>query len=255
MTPWVLRLIFANVAVFFLTTANPALREQLAFWPPAMFARPWTWLTYMFVHAPGLWHILFNMLALYFFGPRVESRLGSGRFIALYLISGVAGAALSLFQPSASIVGASGAVFGVFLAYARFWPHDRIYIWGILPVEARLLVLLTTAFAVFGGVVGFGQIAHWAHLGGYVGAWLFLEYLGHSSAQREFRKKMDTALYGNRNPIVSDDLRPELIPRDGLHPLNVEELDRLSEKMKVHGASSLTSDERAFLHRMRSRYS
>ena len=133
---------------------------------------------------------------------------------------------------------------------------DRIYIWGILPVEARLLVILTTFYSVFAGLgpIG-GGIAHWAHLGGYVGAWIYLEFLGHSSAQREFRKKMDTALYGNRNPIVSDDLRPELIPRDGLHPLNVEELDRLSEKMKVHGATSLTSDERAFLHRMRSRYS
>jgi membrane associated rhomboid family serine protease len=252
MTPWVMRLIFANVAVFALTFTNPRLLEYLQFWPPAFLRAPWTALTYMFAHA-GPWHILFNMLSLYFFGPRVESRLGGNKFITLYLVSGLTAAALSLLD-RAPIVGASGAVFGVFMAYARFWPHDRIYIWGVLPVEARVLLIFTTFYAVFSGVSRFGGgIAHWAHLGGYLGAYLYLQYVGHKSTEREFRKKVDMAMFGGGPPIVSDDLRPELIRRDGLHPLNVEELDRLGEKMKVHGASSLTSDERAFLHRMRSR--
>ncbi|HJU90154.1 MAG TPA: rhomboid family intramembrane serine protease [Gemmatimonadaceae bacterium] len=252
MTPWVLRLLFANVAVFALTFVNPRTLEWLQFWPPAIFVMPWTIITYMFAHA-GPWHLIFNMLSLYFFGPRVESRLGSGRFITLYFLSGLTAAALS-FLDRAPIVGASGAVFGVFMAYARFWPHDKIYIWGVVPVEARLLLLFTTFYAVFNGLGRFGGgIAHWAHLGGILGAYLYLQYIGHRSPEREFKKKVDKAMFGGPTGVLTDDLRPELIRRDGLHPLNIEELDRLGEKMKVHGASSLTSEERAFLHRMRSR--
>ena len=91
MTPWVKRLIVANAAVFFLQmTASPAYFSRFAFVPIYVLERPWTVVTYMFLHA-NITHILFNMLALFFFGPRVEERLGSGHFIALYLISGVAG--------------------------------------------------------------------------------------------------------------------------------------------------------------------
>ncbi|HJR40600.1 MAG TPA: rhomboid family intramembrane serine protease [Gemmatimonadaceae bacterium] len=252
MTPWVLRLLFANVAIFALTFVNPRLLDYMAFSPGRVLVMPWTIITYMFAHG-GPWHLIFNMLSLYFFGPRVESRLGSGRFITLYFVSGLAAAALGLLE-SAPIVGASGAVFGVFMAYARFWPHDKIYIWGILPVEARVLLLFTTFYAVFSGLGRFGGgIAHWAHLGGIIGAYLYLQYIGQRSPEREFKRKMDKALFGGPTGVITDDLRPELIRRDGLHPLNIEELDRLGEKVKAHGASSLTSEERAFLHRMRSR--
>ena len=252
MTPWVLRLIFANLAVFALTSINPVVTGALAFSPRSLVTEPWTPITYMFVHG-GPWHLIFNMLALYFFGPRVESRLGSTRFITLYALSGLSAAVLG-FLESAPIVGASGAVFGVFMAYARFWPHDRIYVWGIIPVEARLLLLFTTFYAVFGGLSRFGGgVAHWAHLGGIIGAYLYLQYIGHRSPEREFKRKMDKAMFGGPTNVLTDDLRPEMIRRDGLHPLNIEELDRLGEKMKVHGAASLTSEERAFLHRMRSR--
>ena len=138
MSPWVLRLIIANVAVFLLQHVLPGLTLGLAFVPMLTLERPWTPLTYMFVHdTSGISHILFNMFALYVFGPRVEERMGGGRFIALYFISGLTGAALSFFfSPYSPIVGASGAIFGVELAFARYWPRDRIMIWGILPVQA-----------------------------------------------------------------------------------------------------------------------
>ena len=91
MTPWVKRLIVANVIVFFLEQTVPGLVGLLAFVPSAAFSQPWTMVTYMFAHA-SITHILFNMLALFFFGPRVEARLGSSRFITLYGLSGIAGA-------------------------------------------------------------------------------------------------------------------------------------------------------------------
>src|SRR4029079_11028565 len=99
--------------------------------------RPWTLVTYMFLHA-GLGHIFWNMLGLYFFGPRVESRMGSQRFITLYFVSGIVGALFSVvLAPRFAVLGASGAVLGVLMAFARFWPRERLYIWGVLPIDAR----------------------------------------------------------------------------------------------------------------------
>ena len=130
------------------------IENLLAFVPSQALTRPWTVITYMFLHG-GFGHILFNMLALFFFGPRVESRLGSRRFATLYFVSGIMGAVLSIFfAPHVPIIGASGAVFGVMLAFARFWPRDQILIWGILPVEARVMVIAMTAMAVVFGFTG-----------------------------------------------------------------------------------------------------
>jgi hypothetical protein len=130
-------------------------------------------------------------------------------------------------------------------------------------MEARVLVLLTTGYAIFGGVtngsvVGAG-IAHYAHLGGYGAAFLYLVWLDRYSPAREFRKRLDTALYGGQPAgvagvasVLTGPPEPnwDAIPRDGLHPLNLEELDRLRAKAQAHGMSSLTADERAFVHRL-----
>src|ERR687887_443609 len=97
MTLWVKRLLIACVAVYALQLALPITTAILEFVPWRAFVRPWTFITYMFLHDPhSITHILFNLLVLYFFGPRVEERLGSNHFIRLYLISGVVGAILSM---------------------------------------------------------------------------------------------------------------------------------------------------------------
>lgn len=250
MTPWVARLIATNVALFALGVAMPDLWLTLALRPRLMLQQPWTPITYMFVHG-GLMHVFFNMLMLYFSGPRVEERLGSRRFIVLYLLSGLGGAVFSLLTPTATIVGASGATFGVFLAYARFWPRDRFLIWGIAPVEARVLVLISTAISL----LGFGRgIAHWAHLGGYAAAYLYLRFIEASSDRQRFRKRVDDATFGRQSPIVvTGEPDFDSIKRDGLHALTLEELDRLRAKVAAEGTGALTPDERAFLHRMRLR--
>lgn len=251
MTFWVARLLAANVVVFFLTEAVDGLWVIMALRPRLVLQMPWTPFTYMFVHA-GLWHLFFNMLTLYFFGPRVEERLGSQRFILLYLLSGLGGAALSFLTPTVAIVGASGATFGVFLAFARFWPRDRIYIWGILPVEARVLVLITTLYSLWGGTGSMGgSIAHWAHLGGYAAAFLYLHWIEQRSDRKRFQKRVDDATFGKRTvatAIAAPDF--DAIKREGLHELTLEELDRLRAKVNADGIGSLTPDEKAFLHRM-----
>ena len=124
MTPWVQRLIIANVLMFFVEMTAPGIINALALQPRFVVTEPWTLVTYMFLHDPrGITHILFNMFALYMFGSRVEERMGGSRFLTLYFISGLAGALLSIIlAPRSAVIGASGAIFGIMLAFARFFP-------------------------------------------------------------------------------------------------------------------------------------
>ncbi|HEX6042012.1 rhomboid family intramembrane serine protease, partial [Longimicrobium sp.] len=148
MTPVVSALLIANIAAFILQRTLPDLADALVFVPELALSRPWSVVTYMFLHGDPM-HLLFNMIALFFFGPRVEERIFSRQFAILYFLSGITGALLSvIFAPGSAIIGASGGVFGVMLAFAWFWPHERIYIWGVVPVPARVLVILTTVFAL-----------------------------------------------------------------------------------------------------------
>lgn len=251
MTPWVTRLIVANVLGFLLQQAFPAAMNLLVFHPGLILVRPWTAITYMFLHG-DIWHLFFNMLGLYFFGPALESRLGSRHFLQLYFVSGLSGAALTFFSPS-FIIGASGATFGVFLGFAYYWPRQKIFIWGVLPVEARVLVAIMTVVSLFG--IG-GGIAHFAHLGGFVGAFLYLKLMEHRSPAKQFKRK--AAGESKRSLVFSsesaDIKRWDAISLDGLHPINRHEVDRLLGKVRSDGVGSLTPEERATLDRFATRH-
>src|SRR5690554_868505 len=145
MTPWARRLLIATVLVSVLALAAggaPGLArffDQLVLVPALIPRRPWTIVTYAFLHADYV-HLLFNMIGLYFFGPRLEMMLGSRRFLGLYFTSAVVAALASLLTPFAAIVGASGAIFGILMGFAKYWPQDRIYVWGVIPIQARWFI-------------------------------------------------------------------------------------------------------------------
>lgn len=247
MTPWVLRLILVNVFVYVLTILRPGFLDFLSFVPLLFFHRPWTLVTYMFAHdTSGISHILFNMLSLFFFGPRLEMQLGSKHFLGLYFVSGLMGAILSLiFNPLSPIIGASGAIFGVMIAYAMFWPRDKVFIWGVLPVEVRIMVAVMTALSLFGGFGGSSDgIAHFAHLGGFVGGYLYLRMMRHTARIRQIQRELVEPLARS-----SDIQRWKAIPRERLHEVNREEFDRIMAKLDSSGVASLTEGEIAFLER------
>jgi membrane associated rhomboid family serine protease len=249
MTSWVTRLVIANVVIYLITMASPDVMNKLMFVPALILFQPWTLITYMFLHA-NITHILFNMLGLYFFGPRLETVLGSKNFLLLYFISGISGGLLSLvFAPYTPIVGASAAVFGVFYAFARYWPKEMLYIWGVIPVQARWMVVGMTALSLFGGFTAFEQgIAHFAHLGGFVGGFFFIKWVDSNSRAAKFQKKIAPPM-----PSSSDIQKWMKISREGLHEVNREELDRVLNKFKTTGIESLTPDEIAFLNRFSNR--
>jgi membrane associated rhomboid family serine protease len=240
-----MRLVIANVAVFGLQTVMPELARWGVFTPRLAFVQPWTFVTYMFLHG-GLGHLFFNMLGLFFFGSRVEARMGGTRFIQLYFVAGITGALLSLvLSPNAGIIGASGGVFGVMMAFAAFWPRDRIYIWGVLPVEAWLLVGLTTLFALFSGLTGSsGGTAHFAHLGGYVGAYLYLLALDRFSPSKQFKAKVAKVAPTTEKALKANWRNVNL---EGVHQLSREEVNRILDKINAEGMGSLSAEEKLFL--------
>lgn len=246
MTKWTGRLILATVAMYALSYVFPPLWGKMVLVPVFIFIRPWTVVTYMFLHA-GFMHILFNMIALYFFGPRVEQRLGGRHFLRLYFASGIAGALLSLvFTPQARIVGASGAIFGVMLAFAIYWPRVRIYIWGVLPIEARWLVGIMTAFALYGGFSGqVSGVANFAHLGGFLGGYLYLKWMVWRSPARQFKRQVE----GTRSSDKELMEKWRAIRAEALHEANRSAYDEIARKVEGPGMAALTDRERAFINR------
>jgi membrane associated rhomboid family serine protease len=245
LTPWVSRIIFANVIVFVAGQFVPGFEGQSRMWgalvPSLLLSRPWTLISYAFLHQ-GIVHIFFNMLVLFIFGPRVEMQLGSRNFLVLYFVSAVGGALLSFATPYVSIVGASGATFGVMYAFAKFWPKAQIYLFGFVPLEARIAILVMVVLALSGGIKGGSNTAHFAHLGGFAGAYFYMRLL-------DIRAPKNRVQVAQRVARASrDDLdRWAKIRREQMHEVNREEFDRIMEKIGREGIASVTPQERLFL--------
>lgn len=255
LTPWVRRLLVANLVVFGVTALSRDLYALMVLYPPAVLFRPWTIVTYMFLHA-GIAHLFFNLLGLFFFGPRLEGRLGGRGFLLLYFLSGIGGAVFSLiFAREAAVVGASGAVYGVLLGFAMFWPRERIYIYGIIPVEAWLLasILVFVSLAAGTNPGGGSRTAHFAHLGGAAFAFVFLKLWEwrKGASKRDFQRQLrpeatGKGLVGDRVALA----RWKGISVASMHELNRGEVERLLAKAERDGPASLTQSERDFMDRM-----
>ena len=174
MTPAVRWIIALNVAVFFLQLTVVGTDDTvrwLAFNAHAIGTRPWTILTYMFVHA-GFWHIASNLWLLFIFGPRVERAFGTRLFAMYYLWCGLGGwlAHLMIVPAGGYLLGASAAIFGVLLAYAVRWPDDEVQIFPLfITMKVRWLVVMLTAINLLFGLSTasqMGGVAYFAHLGG-----------------------------------------------------------------------------------------
>jgi membrane associated rhomboid family serine protease len=192
-------LIFANIAVFFLQNMSPRLTAYLAMTPYYVLNRGafWQLVTYMFAHG-SINHIIFNMLGLYFFGTQIEKRMGSSEFILFYLVCGAGAGLFSLgfYWLSGSyavyLLGASGAVFAVLLAFAAFFPYASIYVFGLIPVKAPVLVIAYTLIELFSQVSGSSSgVAHFTHLAGFGTAFVYLLFRFRINAVKVFFKEND----------------------------------------------------------------
>lgn len=182
-------LIAANAAVFLLQFGAPGLLRAFALWPVGAGFEPWQLLSYAFLHG-SLTHIAFNMFALYMFGGPVERVFGPRRYLAYYFVCVLSAALVQLLTAAVTgavypTVGASGGIFGLLLAYAIYFPHNRVMlIFPPIPMPARVFVVVYAALELFLGVTGTEEgVAHFAHLGGLVGGFIMLRYWRSSPAR------------------------------------------------------------------------
>lgn len=189
-TEVVKHLLILNVIIFACRYFVPLYYyEYLVLYPPGsgMF-KPFQLVSHMFMHADGS-HILFNMLGLFFLGPTVESYLGPKRFLILYFLSGFGALAIHMLMALAGVItlapllGASGAVFGVYVAFATLFPNTKLMlIFPPIPIKAKYLIMILVAYDLYHGysnAVNLGNqsnIAHFAHLGGALTGFLVITY-------------------------------------------------------------------------------
>jgi membrane associated rhomboid family serine protease len=191
MTPAVRAIIYANVASFFLTFFAPDFFvHAFGLTPRDVLERLHLWQlgTYLFIHDPnGFMHVLFNMLAVWMFGVELERRWGTPAFVRFYLITGMGSGlatvlfALMPFTAAARMygiptIGASGAVYGLILAWALIFPHRQILFMMIFPLPARVFAFILGAMSFLSAAGGLnGSVAEATHLSGLLIAWLYLK--------------------------------------------------------------------------------
>lgn len=261
MTPWVGRLMAANVGVLVLLMAvftDPAFRVALQFDPAAPLARPWTILTHLFVHTGPL-HLALNLVFLYIFGPTVEGRLGAARFLRLYLGAGTGAAGFGIllagFVSLPPLLGASGAILGIALAYALLWPDAELEVFPVpVPLSAATLLAVLVVLDILGALrFADDGLAHFAHLGGLVVAygWFRISRLARSRPPLQLRADRHPVLatqplarHEEHGPVVPPPApaRPEPVvpPRERARA----DLDRLLDKISASGYASLSVEER-----------
>jgi membrane associated rhomboid family serine protease len=187
-------IIIANVVVYLLQSfTHNALDALFALQPLGPYFYPWQVITYAFMHG-GLAHIFFNMFALFMFGGALEQLWGTRRFVVFYFASVLAAATVQLAVTSLSgvmdsTIGASGGVFGLLLAFAMYFPRQRIMLlFPPIPMPAWLFVTLYGVLELVLGVTGAqASVAHFAHLGGMLGgAVVILYWRAQARARRRF---------------------------------------------------------------------
>lgn len=226
-------LLIANVAVFLLQRLLPPGFTLLLGLRPADVVgelRLWQPLTYMFLHG-GLLHALFNLLILWMMGSEVERFWGKREFLRYYVVCGLGAAALAfVFAYDNLVIGASGAVFGVMVAFALMFPERTIYIWFVIPVPAKylVLVLFVIELLVIGGSDG---VAHFAHVGGAITGFVYMRFgwrdrLHIRGLSRRWSRRHLTLHAGRATPAADD-----------------AEIDRILDKISRTGLQSLTAEE------------
>ena len=274
---WLLAL---NIGVYFLQLTlfgSDAIYSALALDPARFPSEWWTVLTYMFVHA-WLAHLAFNMFTLWMFGPRLEQVWGTRSFVQFYLWCGLGGAIAHLvFAQHSAVIGASGAISGVLVAYALRWPDEEVYLFGVIPMKSRWLIAAMIGMNIIFALSPGSGIDWTAHVGGMAFGWIFLKLSslggltrvrGWVSAVPEESEDMPRAVPRNRPPmrdqargvdeavvrsnaVVLRESKPlQHAPKQESPKEYAARVNRVLDKISQHGIDSLSRDERQLLEEM-----
>ncbi len=239
-SPVIKVLLILNAAVYLIQFLSSIRLESMLGLTPAKFFAEFPNLlfqplTYMFLHG-NFWHIFFNMFALWMFGTEIEFSWGSRSFAKFYILAGLAGAVLTLLIQSGSpipIVGASGAIYGVLVAYWLMFPHRYLYLYLLVPVKVMWAI---PGMMVLGFLFGGSNVAHLAHLGGALFGLVYLKadwkwnWLG-SWFNRLSYKRLEAKLEKKR-------MRAEE---------TMKRVDEILDKINEVGIENISAEDRKFL--------
>ena len=242
MTPAVKIILIINIAVFIpcfvVQPVQDAIYGMFSVFPAntIMSLQVWRLITYQFLHS-GIFHIFFNMLVLYFFGPMLERSWGSKKFVIFYLFCGACGGilytVLVLLKLMAAIilVGASGAILGMLAAGAVLYPNMRVFVLGIFPMSMRTLVILIAIMSLLGAMAGPNPGGDVAHLAGLAAGAVYLLW-------PRWRAKIGT-----------DSARDTTKWESKINQQRVfqSQVDRILDKVHNNGIASLTRKEKKML--------
>ncbi|MFZ4619293.1 MAG: rhomboid family intramembrane serine protease [Bacteroidota bacterium] len=236
--------------------------ESFALWPLGSGFGFWQLFTYMFMHA-SFTHILFNMLALWMFGMELEHVWGSRKFFIYYLLCGFGGGLANLivapmFTSVGPTVGASGAVYGILLAFGMMFPERPIYVYFLLPIKAKYFVVMYMAFEIF-SVGSMDGVAHFAHLGGALVGFLYLMADGYKfnntfnapSQPSIFTRMSNFGSSQPQEPRYSDVSEAKIFDITEHNRKEAEkaqaQIDQILDKISRNGYQSLTEEEKKIL--------
>ena len=235
--------------------------------------RPYQFVTYMFMHG-NFAHLFFNMFALWMFGNNIENVWGPKRFLIFYFVCGIgAGLTQELVQyiqfsdihnyqnvlyygkeipvndylNMLTTVGASGAVYGILLAFGMMWPNSRIYIYFAIPIKAKWFVIIYGLLELFSGFSSVDNVAHFAHVGGMLFGFLLIMYWRYQMGdwrpkfKMKFKKDDDQ---DNGRPMSDWDYNQQRADDD-------KRTDEILDKISKGGYDSLTKEEKEFLFKQR----
>jgi membrane associated rhomboid family serine protease len=244
-TPAVKWLIIINSGIYIAQELLPIHTWNIFDWvglvPWAIWHDGWVWqlVTYMFFHG-GIWHLVFNMLALWMFGSMMERTWGTKRFLRYYFLTGI-GAGLSTFlftlNSTTPTIGASGAIYGLLVAYAVTFPEHTIYLYFFIPIKAKYFALLFGLIEFIASISYSGDsIGHIAHLGGMVVGFVYLK-----------RQKLWMGIETRLRKSL-DHLQEQRRQREEHETENVrQQIDQILDKINRVGYQNLTRKERKIL--------
>jgi membrane associated rhomboid family serine protease len=246
-TPVVKYLILANSGIFIFALLFRVKWLPVLGLSPALFWRGYFWqpVSYMFLHG-GIFHLFFNMLVLWMFGITLESRWGPHRFLKFYFICGVGAGLLNAAVTPASpvpIIGSSGAIYGLLMAFGILFPEQLIYIWGIFPVKAKYFVVgiglieLLTAMST-----SRSRVAHFAHLGGMLFGLIYMKWGDWRRAAAGWRAEKRRTRHLK---VVWD--------REREKQKLQKEIDRILDEAGERGIDSLTAEDHALFKKLSDR--
>ena len=238
-------LISVNFAIFILqsiSTSETMFFSNFGLVPKLVWSQLKIWqpFTYMFFHG-DIWHVLINMFVLWMFGSELERAWGKKQFLRFYFITGVgSGLGTMLFglHSIVPIVGASGAIYGVLLAYGVMFPNRTVYLYGIIPIKSIWFVIGIGAIAFFSSFNNFTNISHLTHLFGMIIGYFYLKRPVHFRALwfSVFKKVLEYRIQNQEKKIS--------------HSIEMEkDLNSLLDKINKEGFSSLTEEEEERLYK------